>query len=92
MIGQSTPIISGAVAEAIQHVIERHLASGQILSASDVAEDIVQALPGTGLDAEHLANQIMITAAAASVPVEIGDHGSRGLGNLPARSEILRPG
>jgi len=90
-MGQSTPLILGAIAEAIQRVVERHLASGQILDASDVAEDILQTLPGTGVDAERLANQIMITAASAGVPVKIGDHGSRGLSNPPVPSEILRP-
>ena len=77
-MGQSTPIILGPLADAIQRVIERHRASGHILSASEVAADILQTLPGTGVDAEYLANQIMITAAAAGVPVKIGDHQSAG--------------
>ena len=75
-MGQSTPIIFGAIAEAIQRVVERHLASGHILAASDVAADILQTLPRTGVDAQHLANQIMITAASAGVPVQIGGHHS----------------
>ena len=84
-MGQSTPIIFDPIANEIQRVIERHRASGHILCASDVAADILQTFPGTGVEVEHLANKIMITAAWVGVPVMIGDHGSEDLSNSEAR-------
>jgi hypothetical protein len=77
-MGQASPIIGEPIASEIRRVVDRARETGSILSIADIAVDMLQTFPGTGLTVEHLANEVMIRAAAAGVPVEIGKPHSRG--------------
>jgi len=86
-MGQRSPIIFGPIADEIQRIVDRALASGCVLSASDAADDILQTFPGTGLTPANLADQVMLTAASAGVPVEIDRRHSTRIGPSPAQHD-----
>jgi len=68
----TSPSIESLVAEAIKRMVAEAVRDGGILSAPSCAAEIAATYSRCGLEEADLANEIMMAAAAAGVPVEFG--------------------
>jgi hypothetical protein len=63
------------VLNAVRRYVAEAIRTGSLISAAECASEILKAHPGCGLDEETIADEIMMAAAKAGVPIEIGGGG-----------------
>jgi hypothetical protein len=68
----ASSLIDTLVSEEIRRMVAEAIKNGRSLSACACAAEIVKVYPRCGLDEADLANDVMMAAARAGVPVEIG--------------------
>ena len=76
------PFVQSLVTEQIRRLVAEAIESGETISTADVIEKVRGLYPKARISKRVLANEIMMAAAAAGIPVEIG-------GRRPARKSAL---
>jgi hypothetical protein len=64
--------IRGIVTAEIKRIIARNTKSGSILSADQATAEVLTTYPRCGIEKRALANEIVLTAAAAGLAIELG--------------------
>jgi hypothetical protein len=65
-------LLDKAVSEEIRRIVAEAIRNRTSLSASAAAAEILDLHPRCGLNERQLADQVMMAAASANVPVEVG--------------------
>lgn len=76
---QPPEFVHALVLKAIRRSVADAIRSGTIVSASDCADRILETYPTCGLSKRQLADEVMVAAAKAGVPVEFGSSTRMGL-------------
>jgi hypothetical protein len=64
--------IQTLVLNAIRRRVADAIRSGSVMSAAECAAEILRTYPSCGMAAADIANEAMMAAARAGVPIEIG--------------------
>ena len=64
--------IRGLVTAEIKRIIANNTKSGSILSAEQATAQVLTTYPRCGIDKRALANEVVLTAAAAGLAIELG--------------------
>jgi hypothetical protein len=65
------------VLNAVRRYVADAIRTGSLMSAPECAAKILKSYPACDLDQEAIANEVMMAAARAGVPIEIGGGGHR---------------
>ena len=68
-----SPFAEGLVDEEVRRFVAEAIAKHSMVSTSECATKIKHAYPTCGLSKRNLTDKVMMAAAAAGIPVEIGE-------------------
>jgi len=81
--------IRGLVTAEIKRIIAEKTKSGSVLSAEKATTEVLTRYPRCGIDQRALANEIVLSAAAAGLAVELGPVARRTAHARAYKSKLL---
>jgi hypothetical protein len=67
-----TPFIEALVDDEIRRLVAEAIAKNSTISTTECVAEVKRVYPTCGLSKRYLGDRVLMTAAAAGVPVEIG--------------------